>query len=654
MGWDKTSKKGNERLAPIVKRKEVKDAKSVRFLRSSWRPLRQLRLRPAIFWLSVIFLLIPTAVFPQTTSQAALRITAVDDSGFPTIRLNVSTLTPPGGPWSDLTGLSLRENSIPVAYEILTTTVGLDLTFVIDANNTMLAVDDNSGQTRWQKIQGIVSRYADQLMDQNGLDHVSIILPDDGGVNGRFLLQNESDPAAVIAAIENIPPLLVNPTPLNAMMLQALALAEEQAENGRFQAILLLTDAGQIQFQLAFDDLVAQAQETSLPLFVGILGAQADPDERFRANRLAGPTLASSHHLPTPEAADPLFQMLAAQREQFQLVYESLLRRGGRYPLALARGEATALTWLELLLEPPTLEIRPPELTVRRIGAAHDSQLTELQPTRQLLPLLITWPDNKPREIVAFSWSVNGRLQPPPESPIPDERGQLRLEWDVQAAAAGDYILVAELLDEFGFAAASDPLTMMVVEERPLPPTPTPEPSPTPTPEPLAALPDIPDSLNPLRQPWPWLLFAALLALLWWRWRRRRLTAEPELTIEPMIEPPVEDSPTLVPLVPYLQPWSGEAGGTSLLALPGDNVSLGRETAVADLIFPDPGVSRLHARIIRQGDDYWLYDEGSAEGTFHNYQRLGLSPAQLQDGDQIGLGRVQLRFYLRPATDEEE
>jgi hypothetical protein len=213
---------------------------------------------------------------------------------------------------------------------------------------------------------------------------------------------------------------------------------------------------------------------------------------------------------------------------------------------------------------------------------------------------------------------------------------------------------VAELLDEFGFAAASEPLTLTLIEERPPPPTATPPPTPTSTPEPLAVLPDIPDSLSPLRQPWPWLAAAVLLTLLgWFRRRRRRLAAEPVVRGEELLPPVPDDLPDPTPLAAYLQPWSGQGSGSGLPVLLPDNLSLGRETAVADLIFPDPSVSRLHARIIRQDDTYWLYDEGSAEGTFHNYKRLGLSPERLQDGDRIDLGRVQLRFYLRPADEEE-
>jgi DNA-binding response OmpR family regulator len=48
-------------------------------------------------------------------------------------------------------------------------------------------------------------------------------------------------------------------------------------------------------------------------------------------------------------------------------------------------------------------------------------------------------------------------------------------------------------------------------------------------------------------------------------------------------------------------------------------------------------VSRLHARIERDGPRYLLHDAGSANGTFVNGQRL-THPHLLQDRDSIGLG----------------
>ncbi|HSM56474.1 MAG TPA: FHA domain-containing protein, partial [Candidatus Sulfomarinibacteraceae bacterium] len=54
----------------------------------------------------------------------------------------------------------------------------------------------------------------------------------------------------------------------------------------------------------------------------------------------------------------------------------------------------------------------------------------------------------------------------------------------------------------------------------------------------------------------------------------------------------------------------------------------------------------LHASIRRRGNTFWLYDEGSERGTLLNYERLGLAPKALADGDEIQLGRVRMRFRL--------
>lgn len=95
--------------------------------------------------------------------------------------------------------------------------------------------------------------------------------------------------------------------------------------------------------------------------------------------------------------------------------------------------------------------------------------------------------------------------------------------------------------------------------------------------------------------------------------------------------------------------WAG--GEVAPVELPAGNVTLGREAGAVDMVVDGPGVSRLHARIRRDdGSQYWLYDEGSATGTFLNHEPLGLAPRPLQDGDTVQLGRLSLRFRLEPAA----
>ncbi len=63
-------------------------------------------------------------------------------------------------------------------------------------------------------------------------------------------------------------------------------------------------------------------------------------------------------------------------------------------------------------------------------------------------------------------------------------------------------------------------------------------------------------------------------------------------------------------------------------------------------------VSRLHAKIERDGPRYLLYDANSANGTFVNGRRIH-TPHVLQDEDVIGLGNPQslLRFSDPDPTD---
>src|SRR6266568_1916899 len=64
----------------------------------------------------------------------------------------------------------------------------------------------------------------------------------------------------------------------------------------------------------------------------------------------------------------------------------------------------------------------------------------------------------------------------------------------------------------------------------------------------------------------------------------------------------------------------------------------------SDLVLTDPHVSRLHARIDVEDDEYVLTDLGSTNGT-----RVGgvrVRQACLEDGTLVELGQTQVRFHL--------
>jgi pSer/pThr/pTyr-binding forkhead associated (FHA) protein len=105
-----------------------------------------------------------------------------------------------------------------------------------------------------------------------------------------------------------------------------------------------------------------------------------------------------------------------------------------------------------------------------------------------------------------------------------------------------------------------------------------------------------------------------------------------------------------VPLVAFLELLEDAPGNVTRIVLEGDNVVIGRDQEVAQIVFGDKNVSRLHARIKKSGGSYWLYDEGSSSGTQLNFERLGLTPRPLHDEDTIHIGRIPLRFHLKPPS----
>lgn len=74
---------------------------------------------------------------------------------------------------------------------------------------------------------------------------------------------------------------------------------------------------------------------------------------------------------------------------------------------------------------------------------------------------------------------------------------------------------------------------------------------------------------------------------------------------------------------------------------------VGRERDV-DALLADERVSRVHIVVEPEGDDWFLRDLGSRNGTTLNGRRVGR--ARLADGDHIGLGGTLLIFHLSERT----
>jgi adenylate cyclase len=91
----------------------------------------------------------------------------------------------------------------------------------------------------------------------------------------------------------------------------------------------------------------------------------------------------------------------------------------------------------------------------------------------------------------------------------------------------------------------------------------------------------------------------------------------------------------------------------SVIELMDDRLTIGRSTN-NQLVVDDQKASRSHAEIRHLGGGrYRISDVGSANGTWINGRRLTV-PKELEDGDQIMIGSVQIRFVAPSITRTQE
>jgi hypothetical protein len=124
--------------------------------------------------------------------------------------------------------------------------------------------------------------------------------------------------------------------------------------------------------------------------------------------------------------------------------------------------------------------------------------------------------------------------------------------------------------------------------------------------------------------------------------KRGDLVVDAELSEAP--GPPSAEQPAVVARAPA----TGGTGGAALVdTTGGKEYTLGERAVIgrlqgSEVEIQDPGASRRHAEVRRDGGDFVLVDLGSTNGTLVNDRPV--SQATLEDGDRITIGRTVLEF----------
>ena len=90
-------------------------------------------------------------------------------------------------------------------------------------------------------------------------------------------------------------------------------------------------------------------------------------------------------------------------------------------------------------------------------------------------------------------------------------------------------------------------------------------------------------------------------------------------------------------------------GKQPAIALRTEHTTIGR-AAECDVVLDDPRISRQHATITGDGQQYHLRDAGSLNGTFVNGRRVHADAVvRLHHGDELRLADLRFRFLSDPA-----
>ena len=76
----------------------------------------------------------------------------------------------------------------------------------------------------------------------------------------------------------------------------------------------------------------------------------------------------------------------------------------------------------------------------------------------------------------------------------------------------------------------------------------------------------------------------------------------------------------------------------------GERMRIGRRPD-SEVFLDDVTVSRDHALLIRRGDEWYLDDCGSLNGTYVNRSRI--ESHHLEEGDEVQIGKYKLTFHAR-------
>ncbi|MBP7690654.1 MAG: FHA domain-containing protein [Anaerolineales bacterium] len=591
-------------------------------------------------------------------------LTAIDASRFPAIDVYLAVENSAG---QHLAGLpaeafTLTENQSPVARPaLMEAEIGVQVVFVVDVGPAFKTRDAN-GVNRFEYVKQALTDFIHTGL--RPVDDVTVLTSE------GLLIAHVSAGAPVLDALNRYTPVFQTAADPYALLNSGLNYAADVPPRpGMRRMLVVLTNGLPAAPATALTDVLARAQAAQTQVhtvFVGPNGAQGTTGAQI-LSQLAQTSGGLALFLQDPASLQPIFDLLTEQRPQYRISYRSAINLTGQHTaaaqVALPSGEIlqTPAASFQLRVEPPLITLTEPPARLAAAESGPDYPLG----------VQITFPDGHARNLRSVQLLVDDT-----QLDIPLESDLTTVGWPLAGYTASlTHTLQLRVMDELGLAADSERVAVFV--EVPAAPTT------------VAATPPAEASVLP----WVgWAVAGAALSLTvggggLWYWRRRAAGLPglaftwPVRAPAPAPPDPIRPQPTK-PLTPapavsrrvrlpqlhfaarrsgrpahgpaYLEVVEAGAGklASSTIELTNVELRLGRDHQMAEVVFPDRSVSRLHARLTETAPGvFTIFDAGSTSGTWVNFNPVPAEAGQaLQPGDLINLGRVQLRFHLRAAA----
>ena len=621
-------------------------------------------------------LLLSLAPFPSKAQEAAwAKLSPPNTENFPLISTFLNVYDSEGIFVHDLglDNINIIENqsTLPVE-EVFELHSGAQ--FVVAINiGPAYAIKDDQGTTRYEHVQQALSSWIDKYPTDT-VDDLSVV------TNDGFEGWHYNRAVAWLSRFREYEPNFDSAIPSLDVLANAITtVADPVSLSDMGRGVLLITPLPNQDSLAALPSLESLARQRDVKVNIWLVSSRAYFDSAG-ANLLADFARNTGGRIffySGEEALPQVDSYVDQLRHSYALSYNSKISSGEANSIAAQISTSALYITSEaiefaLSVQPPNpIFISPPLEIIRTEQAKTENQSAEIAqytPNKQLIEILIEFPDNYSRSLKRTTLYVDGEIAAENFAEPFDQFNWLLEDF----INSGSHLIQIEAEDELGLSGVSiEHKVAIAVQNAPF------------------------SVINVIKQNWLFMvgiagaltivsIFLALIIagkiqprttgrLIW-----RRNNQSPEVQKNEIAQPaPVVQPAAEVQSNPqetrstgkrfsswmnrfswptkqqeiseedaYLEIHIKKNGNVQIERIPisQSEITFGADPTLATIDFQDPSVEALHARLINEDDLFIIFDEGSVAGTWVNFLPVNKSGTRLSHGDSIQLGRISLRF----------